>query len=183
MAPTPPNSEPQSLVIGESWQWNRTHSPAPPSEGYTLSYEFHGPSSVAVITAATSSSGDYYEVREDKAANLGLNPGTYVIVGYVEKGTDRFEIYRSEIHLAADWTNAGTVDELTHDEKVLGQLNAAIEALTLNPHAETQVNGRRVQFNELHALTKSQGVYRSRVAMARRQGRFAKRKVSFVAPS
>ncbi len=168
MAPTPPTSEPKTLVIGANWEWDRTYSDGPPSDGYTLKYEFHGPSAIAAVTAATSSSGDYYEVREAKAATVDLLPGTYVMVGYVEKGTDRFEIYRSELQLG----------ELTHDEKVLGQLNAAIEELTLNPHSVTQVSGRRVEFTDMGMLTKGQGVYRARVAFARKQGQFSKRKVS-----
>ena len=128
-------------------------------------------------------SGDYYEVRVAKAATVGLTAGTYVMVGYVEKGTDRFEIYRSELYLEEDWTAAGVTDELTHDETVLAQINSAIQTLTLNPWAVTHVNGRRVEFADFDMLTKRQGIYRTRVAQARNQGRFSKRKVSFVTPA
>lgn len=183
MAPTPPSGEPTRLVIGSNWEWDKSHAPAPPSEGYTLSYDLHGPSSVSTITAGTSSSGDYYEVREAKAATAGLKPGTYQLVGYVEKGDDRHEIYRAEVYLQEDLTAAGVVDTRTHDEKVLAQINAAIETLTTNPWASSSVDGQKVEYADLDMLMKRQGIYRARVAQARRQGQFSKRKVHFVATS
>lgn len=183
MAPTPPSGEPAQLVIGSNWEWDKSYAPAPPSEGYTLKYDLHGKSSVTTISASTSSSGDYYEIREAKADTAGLEPGTYILVGYIEKGTDRFEIYRAEVYLQEDLTASTVVDSPTHDEKVLAQINTAIETLTLNPWASSSVDGQRVEYADLEMLMKRQGVYRARVAHARRQGQFPKRKIHFAAPS
>ena len=183
MPPTPPTSEPKTLIIGANWEWDRTYSDGPPSDGYTLTYEFNGPSQITKITAATSSSGDYYEVRVAKAATVDLIASTYLMVGRVDKGTDGFQIYEAEIDLKADWTDAGAIDELTTDEFEAKQLTAAIQTLQLNPFAVTQVNGRRVEFADLDVLHERRGNIWAKIITARNQGQFPKRKVRNVAIS
>ena len=181
MAPTPPSSEPNSLVIGANWEWDKHVSLAPPSDGYTLRYDLHGPSDVDTIVATTSVDGDFYEVRVAKAATAGLEAGSYVLVGYVEMGTARHEIHRAVIQLLEDVSVATAARSI--DEQILANLDQAILDLTLSPHRSTQVNGRKVEFSDLTDLVRMQGVYRARVARARRGGRILQRKARFAAPS
>ena len=183
MPPTPPSSEPKTLVVGTNWEWDRHHSDAPPSEGYTLTYEFHGASGITAITAATSSSGDYYEIREAKAATVDFDPGTYLMVGRVDKGTNGHQIYEAEIHLKADWTSPNVVDAPTTAETEAAQITVAIADLLSNPHKVVQVNGRRVERADLPDLYERRGTLWAQIALARNQGQFSKRKVSFGAIS
>jgi hypothetical protein len=99
MAFTVQNGEPSELLTGTSWEWDRHVSDALPSDGWVLTYEFRGPGAIDTIQAATSSEGDYYEVREDKDFSDRFAGGMYEVSGFVTLGTDRNLIWRGRIYV------------------------------------------------------------------------------------
>lgn len=178
-------SEPTRLIVSDTWRWNKHLSDHRPSEGWTLKYQLQGPGVLAEpITASASASGDYFEVRHAPADHADLPQGSYTLIGYVEKDGDRFTVYpdpdetteTGSLFLQAFATSA---PQQTHDEKVLAQIDTAIETLSANTKATVQVNGRTVEYRNLPELVELQGVYRSRVIMARNGGQLPRRRVVF----
>jgi len=55
-----PDSEPTTLVVGDTWQWTKVYADYPTSEAWALSYALTGPATVAAISASIS--GDHYAV-------------------------------------------------------------------------------------------------------------------------
>ncbi len=182
MPATPPTSEPAILVIGANWEWDRTSVKYPPSEGWTLTYELKGTSEVAAITAATSSAGDYYEVRENKAASQGFQSGTYSLIGRVDSGANGHQIYYDTVWLLPDLTDASVVDGLTLDEMEAAQLTKAIQAIQSDPFRVTEVGDRRFESERLPEYRQERGIIWARIQATRRQGH-ERRKVVFGAVS
>lgn len=173
-----PNGEPLALVIGTNWEWDKTFSAAPPSEGFALTYTFTGPAAVPAITAATSADGDFYEVRELASFSAGLTPGSYVMVGQVDDGTDTHEIYRQIVTLELD-VPASVSNQQTFDERLRDQLQNAILQLTTNPFAVVVVNGRRVEYTDPGELQRQLGIVYSRIRLSRAAGQLQRRKIAF----
>lgn len=181
MVYVPPKGEPRELFVGSTWEWDKVLSETLPSEGYTLRYDLIGPDDVTTILAATSSEGDYFEVRELSATHAGLTPGTYVLIGYVEDATPERPppIYYREVYVRPNPAESPQPNTLTQDEAELAKVNAALLTLADFPEQISQVYSRRTEFKDPDQLRKTQGVLRQRVAHARRGGEFRKRKVSF----
>lgn len=183
MAPTAPNGEPEVLVAGDSWWWDKHLSTYPPSEGYSLKYSFKGPGVIADITASTSSDGDYFEIREASADHAAAVPGTYQVAGYAVLGTNRFEVFRGVVHIRQN-LDAVQTPVKSHDETALAAINAAIEGRLTADMQTFQINGRSVTHIPIEELVRLQGIYRRRVWRSRNPGKLGRPvEVSFAEPS
>ena len=185
MAPKVPSGEPTELIAGDSWQWDKSLPKTPPSEGYTLKYEFRlGPTDLAAdITAATSAKGDYFEVREAAADHTSLATGTYWLVGYVTKGADRFTVYEGEVFVQGDFDTQ--VVEKTFAEKMVDKLETKL--LALADSTEDTKRWRRGEREEekedRRDLERQLAYWRGQVKLERNGGKFVTRKVHFARPS
>jgi hypothetical protein len=169
LAYTVPTSEPSVLTAGDSWWWDRYVSDYPPSDGYTLKYQFKGEASFTV-TAATSSSGDYYEVREAPATHTAATAGPYRLIGYVVKSTtERWPVFDGLVELLAD-PSTNTGDQRTANEIVLDAIQGAISGRITRDQEEVEINGRRVKFIPITELVKLESVYINRVAAEKNGG-------------
>jgi hypothetical protein len=168
---TPPTREPAELVAGDSWRWDRTVEEFPPSGGWSLIYYFNGPSAFSV-TAATSSLGDYFEVREAAATNAARTAGNYRVSGYATGGADRFLVFDGRVQVHPNLATAAAT--VTHARRMLTQIEEALEAVTptSGTFAKIAVNGREVTYD--HAgLMKMRGIYAAMVAAEENpRGRF-----------
>lgn len=183
MAPKAPNGEPEVLVAGDSWWWDKHLSTYLPSEGYGLKYSFSGPGVIADISAATSSDGDYFEVRENAADTAAFVAGTYQVAGYATLSSDRFEIWRGTIHVRQN-LDAINVPTKSHDETALEAINAAIEGRLTADMQDFQIGGRTVTHIPIEELLRLQGVYRRRVWRSRNSGGLSRPvEVTFAEPS
>jgi len=173
VAPTPPTGEPTRLHIGTSWQWDKSVSVTPPSEGYTLSYAFTGGGTVTDIAAATSSSGDFYEVRVPFATTQALEAGQYYVQGVVTKGAEKHLVYEGDVTLVSDYA----LDEPTptQDEVELAAVNARITDRLTADVASFHLNGRGTEHIEIAELRKIQGQLRYKIYRSRNPGSIGRR--------
>ena len=140
MAFTVQSSEPSELLTGTSWEWDRHVSDALPSDGWVLTYEFRGPGAIDTIQAATSSEGDYYEVREDKDFSDRFAGGMYEVSAFVTEDADRHLVWRGRIYV-----HDLTSDELStrsHTERVFAAITHAIEGRATTDTQSFAINGQ-----------------------------------------
>ena len=177
-----PDTEPTELVIGTSWDWDKSLSLVPPSGGWTLTYHFEGPGQVADITAATSGSGDYYEVREAPVFSSGLTPGSYVLVGQVADGTDTHEVYRQTVVLLAD-VAADPQIRVAFWERYASALEGALLQIASTGMAVTTVNGQKVEWRDPAVVRKELQMAYGKIQLLRTGGKLPVRKVAFRRPT
>lgn len=178
MARTVPNGEPRELNAADSWQWDKSLSDTPPSEGYTLQYVLEGPANLAApITASTSSEGDYFEVRDAPSGHDAISvQGTYVLVGYVTKGSDRFTVYEGEVYVQVRDVSTARA---SNDEEALQILEQKLRERAKDGRVSVGTQGDETRWDSLEELQQLIGFYRARVGMARRGGRLQRREVHF----
>ncbi len=183
MAYTIPSVEPTELSAGDSWEWDRHDSQFPPSDGWTLAYHFNGPSAFSVA-AATSASGDYYEVRRPAAENASRAAGAYRVTGYVSRGTSRKTVFQGVIIVAENFATSAAA--LEHAETMLTLCETAIEArLTGGEVEEFSIGGREVKKIAIAELRRMRSSYAEEVRRLRNPGAsfFKTVKVTLAPPS
>lgn len=169
MAAEIPSKEPTSFIAGDSLQWDKTLADYPPGEGWQLAYALRGPVDLDIgWSAEVTAPGSAFEVRVPAATTAALTPGTYRLVGFVTKGTDRFVIHSESIHGQADPSTA--VNALTADEIALAAIDATILGRATKAQASVQIDGHRVDSWGVDDLLKLQNTYRARVHRARNSG-------------
>lgn len=182
MSHTIPSTEPTQLRAGDSWQWDKRLSAYPPSEGWTLTYYLQGPAEVAKITAATSSAGDYYEIRETPSETEAYTKGTYTWLARVDDGTDAHEVGTGTIHVLPNLAKTGT--SRSHAETALAAVTAALEGRLTADTQGFQIRGRAVNQIPVLELLRLQAHYRSQVWRERNPGKLGPEvEVEFVQPS
>ncbi len=162
------------LIIGDTWQWSRTFSEFPPSEGWTVAYYLNGP---VDLTFAASVSGSQYSVLVAAATTAALTPGTYQWAAYAtgsgSYAGQRFQITAGVFTVIPNLTTAAAFT--THEEKVLASLEAAIEARAAGDFESYTVGGaggsRSIQKIPIEKLLALRAIYQQRVWRTRNPGK------------
>jgi len=173
--PTVPITEPTELTAGDSWQWDRTLPGFPPADGWTLRYALRGPGRLDI---EAQPAGGVYQVRVAAAETTKLPAGSYRWAMAVEhEDGRRHTIATGRIQVAADF--AQLEDGLTHAERTLRVIHAAIEGRLTADIESYSINGRAVNKIPLEQLLKLRGHYRSEVRRERNGGRWGRAEVHF----
>lgn len=178
MAATVPTREPKQLNAGDSWSWDRTLSDYSAAAGWALAYHLRGPASLDIGAGAgatwVTGAGDTFSVRVPATGTASLTAGTYRLVGYATKATERVEVFNAVVILRPNFATAGASAALSHDERTLAILDAAIEGRLPQDLQSYQINGRAVNKIPIKELVELQDLYRARVNRQRRQKRFGR---------
>ena len=163
-----PDCEPRSLTAGDSWEWDRSLPKFPPSAGWALAYTITGPGDKVTVTAATSSEGDRFEVREDADAHASQPAGEYVMTGKASKGAARYTVYGPHPVTILPNVEAVTGASLSELEQELADLKAVRDA---NPGtggiAEMTIAGRTVKYRTMDEVNRRIGVLENALRYAR----------------
>lgn len=180
--------EPTELVGGDTWTWRKAVSEFPASAGWQLAYRLAGESDLAIAWGThVSADGDGFLVLVP-AASTGKPAGTYVLTGFVTKGSERYTLLDAdgrplEVVVTVLANPATAVNAKSHDETVLALINAALEGRLSADQEEFQINGRSVKHIPIEELIKLQGQYRARIIAARNpSAAFRQIEVGFVQP-
>lgn len=155
-------SEPKSAVAGDTWQWERELTDHLPSDGWTLSYVFVGPSKLEVTATP---SGETYQISVPPDQTADLKPGLYRWRAYVSKATDRFSIDDGRLIVEADLAQEVTTE--SHAEKMIALLQTAIEEKVTLGTTNIEINGRQAQLIPTIELRQLLGHYRSELRRSR----------------
>lgn len=174
MAPPVPQTEPQILVAGDTWTWNKTLANYPPSEGWTLGYAIRGQSVLANAKVAVTVNGAGYSVKVLPADTAGLLAGAYQWQSFVDgSGTHAGEHYTVEQGVFTVLPSMSAVVDnsaVTHAERTLALIEAKIEGRITADHESYSINGRSIMKIPTKELLRMRAIYQSKVFRLRNQG-------------
>lgn len=157
---TPPTNEPQILVAGDTWLWERTLDDYPAtSGGWTLNYSLRGPGTIADIVATADD--DSFLVQVPAATTAGYVAGIYAWQAYVTDGSgNRYTVDEGTLEVKANLQTAGaTYDGRSTVKKILDAIEATLLGTASKEDAEIQIHGRTLRRRSLEELEKLHARY------------------------
>ena len=136
--------EPTQIRAGDTIKWEKTLDdyPAGGSE-WVLKYAFRGTAGVIDVTATAD--GTDHLVSIAPATSTSYASGHYDVLGFVEKGSDRYTIFTGRIE-------GSSYDGRTHTKKVLDKIEAVLESRATKEILESMIEGvqiKRIPHEEL----------------------------------
>jgi hypothetical protein len=155
--------EPEKLTAGVTWKWKKTISDYPASE-WTLTYYLRKDGATATSFSAAAD-GDSYLVTVAAATTAAYASGIYDFIGWVIKGTEKFEVFNSMIEVLPNPTNSSAYDPRSHARRVMELLEAAMEGRVPNGMESYSIGGRSISKIPLGDLRSLWEKYKQDVAM------------------
>lgn len=158
----------QTLIAGDTLQFEKSVPDYPASAGYTLKYRLvprTGAGTAIVVTA--SASGADYVVNELPATTATWAPGFYSWSSWVEKASERRTLESGQIEIKPDPATTGApLDSRSHARKVLDAIEAVLEGRASVDQQEVTLAGRSLKLTPIADLLALHDKY---VAMVRRE--------------
>jgi len=126
MSHTIPTALPKSLVAGDSWQWDKSLSEYPASEGYTYKTKLILKNTTGtVIDISSDANGDTHEVRVSAEDSNAYEAGAYRFNEYVESDAgERFTLKIGDITV---YPNPETATDIrSYYEKIVEMIDAVL---------------------------------------------------------
>ena len=122
-----PTSEPDSLRIGDTWQWRREDLSDYPASAWTLTYYFRNATAYFDVTATAD--GDAFAVTVAKATTALRAAGDYDWAAFAISATERHEVDSGKLTLLPDLATAAPFDARTDAEQLLAAVNAELSTM------------------------------------------------------
>lgn len=163
-----PQTEPDSLVVGDFWAWMRPDLAAIyDTTLYTLSYTANE-ESAAGETFTLTASGAEYTVEESSTG--GKVAGSYQWNAYITRISDDARVVVSSGYWDIDADlSSGAVDSRTHAKKTLDAIEAVIEGTATKQQASMSIAGRSLSLRSYEELRQMRTDYRAEVASERQR--------------
>jgi hypothetical protein len=155
--------EPEKLTSGVTWKWKKTISDYPASE-WALTYYLRKDGASATSFSAAAD-GDSYLVTVAAATTAAYASGIYDFIGWVIKGTEKYEVFNSMIEVLPNPTNTSAYDPRSHARRVMELLEAAMEGRVPNGMESYSIGGRSINKIPLSQLRELWEKYKQDVVM------------------
>lgn len=184
MADTILDALPSTFAGGETVQWRRSYGDFGPADGWTQKVYLAGAGTL-VVTGVDTDGRWLFTITAQQAA--GLPPGRYRWTAYAEKGAgaalERHRLDEGALEVTIDLTAAIAGDTVSHEERAIPILEAAIEKRVAADLKAYSFTSRSVTKEELRDMVRLLAQYRTRVTMRKHGGLLPPVQVSFVRPS
>lgn len=145
------NTEPISIIPGDTAKWTRRLANYPASAGWALSYELLNASHRYEIHAVGA--GDEYRVVVSAQTTQTYASGSYDWRARVTNADEVYTVDTGRITVAPSFAAVG--DVRSHARRALDNIEAVLEGRATSATAEYEINGRRLKYiplTELHAM-------------------------------
>lgn len=160
----PTEGVPAKLVQGDTWRWRRTLSDHPPSDGWTLKYQFSQDAGEIELTLTADESQGAYLIDEAPAATQNLTPGLYRYAEFITNDAgDRFTIGRGTIQVEA-------VHHESTAARMVRVISAAIEEIVTGKKQQVSINSRGHTLISLEDLRRELKHWKAELEQERRPG-------------
>lgn len=176
MPPQIPEVEPTTIVAGDTVQFTRVFGEFSALDGWALTYRLVGPlgsSTGALVdeTVTGTPQGGGWLVAFAPAATANVKArGTYRLVGRVSLAADSHAVYDGVVQLEANPFTASPADQLTHAERMLTVIEAALEGRLTVDMEHYQIDGKLVGKIQTADLMRYRAKYRTEIWRARHRG-------------
>lgn len=158
---------PSTLSGGTTVKYRRSFPGYPASAGWALKVYLSG--AVALNVTATAD-GDEYEVEITAAQTGTLTPGNYALLERVEKAGEVYDVARGVVQVTANLATATAGSGVTHAERTLAVIEAALEGRLTADVESYQIAGRAVSKIPVRDLLALRQRYKGEVAIERSVG-------------
>lgn len=153
---------PLELAVGETSAWTVQNSDFDPVDGWALSYFFRGPASVDLVGVVDGSAFDFL-VLEASFVTVGGYEWEAIAVN--SASSERCRISSGILRLVANLeATLGTESVTTHNERMLGALEAALENTASSAQKSYSIAGRSLERMTLDELRSNRDIYARRVS-------------------
>lgn len=145
------NSEPISIIPGDTVKWTRRLTDYPASAGWALSYELLNAMHRYEIPATVD--GDAFRIVVAAQATQAYAPGSYDWRARVTNADEVYTVATGRLTVTPSFGAVG--DVRSHARRTLDAIEAVLEGRATSATAEYEINGRRLKYiplNELHAM-------------------------------
>ncbi|MNV44052.1 hypothetical protein D3C71_1357960 [compost metagenome] len=145
------NTEPISIIPGDTVKWTRTLADYPASAGWALSYELLN--AMHRYEIPTTSDGKAFRVVVSAQTTHSYAPGSYDWRARVTNAEEVYTVRTGRLTVAPAFGAVG--DVRSHARRTLDAIEALLEGRATSATAEYEINGRRLKYiplNELHAM-------------------------------
>jgi len=152
-----PSQEPETLVVGDRWVWQRPDLVTDyPTDQYALTYEFHcdtGGGGNHKFTVTASETSTAYVVEVSSVTTAGYNAHQYKWYAFITRTSDsqRVAVDNGITTLVVNYADSNA-DVRTHAKKVLDSIQAVIENRATVDQSSFTIAGRslsRMTIDEL----------------------------------
>lgn len=145
-------AEPLKITAGDTWSWTREGGDYKASAGWTLSYFFspQGGSSAPVKVDA-SALGDMFQLTVAASASKDWTAGVYNWTARVTKAGETHTLGSGKLKVLPDPSTTAT--PLTHAERCLQSIEAALEKCFGDAIVEFEMDGLKVKKNRTELLS------------------------------
>lgn len=161
--------EPTVINAGFSYTWTKSLSDYPASASWALSYSLVN--SVNQYEIASTASGDDHVVSIIKTASAEYAVGSYRLVGYVDDGTDRVQVYSGDVVVQPDLTKVA--DLRSYAESTLDSIEAMIAKSASRDQQSVMVDGQTLVRRTFTELIVMRDRFKREVAAERRAAEVA----------
>lgn len=130
--------EPTTITAGLSYAWSKSFSDYPAGSGWTLAYSIVN--NKDQFDVSSSANGDDFDVAIPTSESADYVPGLYRLIGYVDDGTDRKQVYCGDLIIQPDFTEVA--DMRSYAERVLGAIESVIEGSATKDQQSVMVDGQ-----------------------------------------
>ncbi len=127
MAFTIPTTEPESLIAGISWQWQKDLQDFKPDDGWVLTYSFVQASATpAEIEIITTNVSNVHNVDVQEAVTVLYTPALYHYQGIVSDGTDTHLAITGQLTVVQDFSDGSVTDPRSWSCQALDALESSM---------------------------------------------------------
>lgn len=180
MAITPSEGEPTEFTVGDTLTWLKTLASYLPDDDWILSYSLVSPSYHISISATDNGDGKHLVNTPGSSTEL-YKPGTYTLVGFVGKDSDRVQVYKGTLIIYPNYQaltsglNGQEVDATSKAPRrpasaqdILDKILIAIEEkLSGGAVSSYSVEGRSFQHMSLMDLEELKDKYKREISRSR----------------
>lgn len=171
MAAEIPTCEPSQIVAGDTVQWTKSLCDYTPGDGWTLKYRLVGGNVTSTVTADTSTYPGLYFLTFAATVTAAVVTETPMrLIGWVESGSERHTVYDAVVGVLPNAAVATPANLLTHAERTLAVIEAAIEGNTSSAIQSYSIGGRSVSKYSPADLMRLRGQYAYEVKLQRNGG-------------
>lgn len=125
MAALIPDIEPEKFTQGETVKWTKSLSDFNASDGYVLTYEFAGGSTVTPIIGTPN--GDDWDISIASATTAAYRVGVLFWQAFVALAGERYKVGDGRFTIEQDLGESNDYDGRTIAEKILAAIDANLE--------------------------------------------------------
>jgi hypothetical protein len=140
------------IIVGDTLDFVTSVPRFLASAGWTLTYKLipkaAGP---AVISFNASAQGDDYRVQVTAATTATWTVSDYSFEAYVTKAAERYTVDSGQVTIKANPASATTLDNRSHERKMLDQVQAAMFALNAGVKSYA-IGSRQLTYRDMPEL-------------------------------